>query len=294
MVNLRSAKEAIDAQVKSAKEAFDAVPNQLNKDKLDDAVKAYQSLFEGPNGRAIADELPASQAFQMQGDLKDFADLRRVSGGINSRYASNATQAEKELSNASLDSYNAIGKELSRVTEGQSPMLKKQYGELLDLQSTLAPSLKSDQSAYSTFTNLDGKSKVMFKEALEKLGAKTGENYADPITKLQAADYFGSNSWTPKSVGGTTSTSRTLPGVLAGGLVGATIGSKLGPLGGVGGGVIGSAAGGASASPNALKYLIQATDPLRAGANAISPYYTPMVPVLRETAVQSPWMDMGR
>jgi hypothetical protein len=290
-VNLRNAKIQMDDIVKSAKAEYDAFPNQLNKEKLDDAVKAYSSLFEGPTG-ALPDEVTATQAFGIQQDLKDFADLKRISGGINSRHAATATQAEKNLSDSALNSYRAVGNELDRVTSGASPQLKSQYKELVEMQSNLSPALKNDQQAYSTFTNLDGKSKTAFRENLEKLAQKSGENFEDDITTLQAAEYFGDAGWMPKSVGGTTSTSRSLPAVALLGLVGAKVGSSMGPNGAIAGLGAGIAAGNAVSSPKMLKSAINYSDALRNGANALGQVYTPYVVPVRESLVQSSWDGM--
>lgn len=295
-VNIANIKQNYRTLIDQLQSEFDAVPNVINKEKLESAKATFSQIFNKADDLAseIPDTLKPSQAFRLQGDLKDFGDLKRTGQGINPRYASNATQSEKQLSDEALNAYRGINKELDRVTEGASPEFKAQYSQLKDIEGTLSPSLRTDQSAYSTFTNLDGKSKVAFKEALEKLGQRTGDDYTKPITMLQAADYFGSNSWTPRSIGGTTSTTRTLPGVVGGGLIGASIGSKMGPLGGAAGGVIGSSVGAASASPRALRAVIESTDGVRSVADQFGRlmdvgYVTPLT---REVLVQSPWLGM--
>ncbi|MFN7454333.1 MAG: hypothetical protein ACK5RO_06695 [Pseudobdellovibrionaceae bacterium] len=294
-VNLSEAKQAFEAQIQQLDEVFKQVPTPENKAALDSAKQAYGSLFskvgtETPE--VIDDAIKPSLAWRLQQQLKDYGDLKKIGSGINPRYASNATADEKALSDAALTSYRAIGKELDRVTDGASPALKKQYGELMDIQDNISPYLKTDQSAYTTFKNSDSSAKTAFREALERLEQKTGEKFKDDIIKLQSAEYFGSNSLVPKSIGGTTSTSRSLPATFVGGLVGGSIGAKtLGPMGAAMGGAIGMAGGNALASPVLLRNVIRSTDPLRSGANAISPYLVPLTPATRES-VNSIWRDV--
>ena len=297
-INLSSAKQALQAAVDKAQAEFDAFPNALNKAKLDDAMATYDQIFRSVNSPKIGpaaqipDEIKASQAWKLQGDLKDFADLRRIGGGVNSRFSSSATQGEKDLAESALGSYRAIGNELAKATEGASPALKKQYGEIMDVQNTISPYLRTDQSAYTSFKNSDQSSKIAFKEALERLEKKTGEKFRDDIVKLQAADYFGSGAWTPKSIGGVTSTSRSAPATALGIILGTNLGYSMGGPGAATlGAAIGAAGGNALASPSMLKNIIRASDPIRSGANAISPYLVPTMPILREIN-NSSWRDV--
>ncbi|MFN7262916.1 MAG: hypothetical protein ACK5UJ_03850, partial [Pseudobdellovibrionaceae bacterium] len=57
------------------------------------------------------------------------------------------------------------------------------------------------------------------------------------------------------------------------------------------GGAIGMAGGNTLASPVLLRNMIRSTDPLRSGANAISPYLVPLTPATRES-VNSIWRDV--
>jgi hypothetical protein len=293
MVNLSKAKAPIknySEEIMSSKKVL----NPLDKEAADSGRSVFRQVFGDAENvdQEIPDLVSASRAFELQDQLRDFSDLRRVSGGVNPRYANNASAAEKALSDKAAESYRAVGQELDRVTSGAAPELKKQYKELIDIQDTLAPLVRTDQSAYNTFKGMDNPGKVMFKESLEKLAGKTGENYSDDIVKLQAADYFGSGSWTPKSIGGTVSTSRTVPATAIGGVIGGRIGAGFGmPYLGA---AIGIGAGGASASPQALKYLIRNTDGVRAIANqagkGMDKQY--VTPVVRETLMRTPWFGV--
>jgi hypothetical protein len=271
------------------------LPQYLPKVRTENVVERVVGPNVIVNPKAVVpNEVSPPLAWRLQQQLKDYGDLKKIGGGINSRFSSQATMDEKAGSQQALSAYQAINNELDRVTAGASPEFKAQYSDLKDIQSTLAPHLRTDQSAYSTFTNMDGKSKVAFKEALEKLGKRTGDDYASPINMLQSADYFGSNSWTPRSIGGSTSTTRTLPGMVAGGLIGGSIGSGMGPMGIAAGGAVGTKLGAASASPNALKAIIENTDFLRYGADQMGRVmdYGQVTPLVRETIIQSPWFGM--
>ncbi|MBX3017973.1 MAG: hypothetical protein KF767_08795 [Bdellovibrionaceae bacterium] len=233
----------------------------------------------------IPDSLKPSFAWKLQQQLKDYGDLRKISGGVNPRYASQATSSEKAMADSALNAYRSIGGELDRVTAGVSPKLKTQYAELADIQDALRPLNGQTQSAYSAFNNMDGSGKMAFREALEKLGSRTGENFAGDVSMLQAADHFGSKSWMPRSMKGTTSTSKTLTG----GGAGAGLGFLFGGYPGM---VIGGMAGSVASSPQAMKYGIKMTDPIRSGANAMGRVYAPMTPVIREGITKSPWDEL--
>lgn len=294
-VSIQPVIQQYDEYIKRLEAEFMEMPNAINKAKLDEAKSQAAQLFGDftNEGAKVSGNLSPSAAFRLQGDLKDFGDLKRISSGVNPRFSSAATQSEKDLSNQALSGYQHINKELDRVTEGASPELKRQYQELMQMQGALSSGTNTPQQAYSTLTSIGGKSKTAFREQLEKLAGKTGERFDDDITRLQSAEYFGDAGWVPKSINGTTSTSRTVPAAGLGAFIGYKVGSSAGGIGMGGlGAAAGAAAGNASASPKALKALINYSDALRSGANAVGKVYAPMTPVVRETIVQSPWDGM--
>jgi hypothetical protein len=294
-VNIEPIIEQYQGYIAQLQAQFDEVPNAINKAKLDEAKSQFGQLFsvakEGAEG-VVGDTMSPSAAFRLQGDLKDFGDLKRIGTGINPRFGSSATQAEKDLSNQALGAYQMINKELDRVTDGASPKLKAQYRELMQMQGALSSGTNTPQQAYSTLTNLSGKSKTAFREQLEKLSQKSGESFTPDITRLQAAEYFGDAGFMPRSIGGTTSTSRTVPATAIGGFVGMKLGAPFGPGGMVAGGALGAGAGNVLASPRALKAAIDLSDAARAGANNLGKVYAPMTPIVREGALRSAWEEI--
>lgn len=272
---------------------FKAMPNAINKSKLDSAKQEFATIFNdvasNVEGAKIPTKMTPMQAWDMQDVFKEYGDLTRIGGGVNSRFKSQATEAEKELSNQALSAYQFLNKQLDDATSGVSQGLKDEYSQLKGIQENISPYLKSDQSAYTTFKNADSAAKTAFRESIEKLGKKTGQDFTEDMTRLQAAEYFGSNALTPKSVGGMTSTSRTLPSAAVGGLLGSVaLGSAM-PYGHLVGAGLGAGAGNFLASPLVLKGLIKGSAPIRQGVNAVSPYLFNASPVLRETINQTPW-----
>jgi hypothetical protein len=305
MVNLSKTKQAFESHIDQLAQQYARVPTPDNKAALDAAKKTYLDNFgstvstAGPLTEAgdapralIPDEMLPSDAWKLQDRLKDVGDLRKTAGGVAGRHSGNATAEEKAMANVGLDAYRSVGDELGRVTEGRSPELKSQYSDFKDMVSALNPSLRTDQNAYQTFTNLEGKSKTAFREALEKLSKKTGEDFSGDINQLQAADYFGNKSWFPVSSGGTTSTSKTPIAMIAGGLVGRAVGTSVGAPGL--GTVVGAGAAGLTAGPRGVRAAIKATDPFRAAADQMGAVMDVpgVTPTVREIIMRSPWLGM--
>lgn len=276
--------QPVDIVLKGFEETYSPLVTQT---KLMTALEAKPGM-----NQFIPDKITPMQAWKLQDVFKEYGDLTRIGSGVNSRFKNQATQAERELSDQALSAYQQLNKSLDEATSGASQALKDEYSDLKRIQAGISPYLNTDQSAYTTFKNSDSGAKTAFRESIEKLSQKTGENYKDDMLNLQAAEYFGSNALTPRSVGGVTSTSRTVPATVAGSILGSSLGGTLlGPMGAYGGAAVGGAAGNLLASPLALKAAIKASAPIRQGVNAMSPYLFNSSPVLRETINQTRWSE---
>lgn len=298
MIDLNPTIQSYQNHISKLQQEFDALPNAINKSRLDSAKEEFKAIFanaksavpEGSAPELINTQISPMQAWKLQDVFKEYGDLTRIGGGINSRFKNQATQAERDLADQALSAYQHINKSLDEATSGASQALKNEYSDLKRIQGNISPYLNTDQSAYTTFKNADSGAKTAFRESLEKLSQKTGENFKDDMLNLQAAEYFGSNALTPRSVGGVTSTSRTGPASVVGGILGSGLGGLMfGPTGAFGGAALGGAAGNLLASPLALKTAIKASAPIRQGVNAISPALFNASPIIRETINQTPW-----
>lgn len=231
--------------------------------------------------------LSPTAAWQFQKQLKDYGDIRGLSNTIQPRFPNASSDSMKALSNEGLNAYRGLNQKLDQVTEGASSELKGKYADLVKVRERILPGFNSEQKALDTLRNIDTSKKAITSEALDRLGQMTGRDYKKDVIALKAAEYWDSKSLTPVSMGGATSTTRTLPAALVGGLIGGKLGYSVGgPSGAAAGAAAGTIGGNMMASPAAFRTLIQATDPLRRGANALGQYAVPYTPLYREAITQ--------
>lgn len=196
-------------------------------------------------------------AFELQGLLKQNANLHNVKGTFQARYGAGASGAEKLWSDANADAYRIINKELDDVAATSG--IKKEYAQLSQLQDKLQKYFKDPEKTYQTLSNIDAPSRGFAKKTAEEIKQLTDNkiDLAPSADLLQSEKVFRNPSLVQLSGGGTTSTTRTLTGTGVGGAIGAALGAPLGPFGAGIGSALGGAAGAVSTSPAAVKKGIQ-------------------------------------
>jgi hypothetical protein len=209
--------------------------------------------------KELADKIPASQAFSLQDQLRDAAELFRVKDGTTARYGASASRADKRGMDAASEGYRTLNKEFERVTGGLSKELKGEYKNLADLQRNLQPYFKDPQTTFNTLSNLGRKNRRPLFETLERLDKSYGVDLITPAKELEAFSYYGKPVYDPISTGGVTSTQRGNVARALGGAVGGYMGAMSGggmPAMFLGTG-LGSALAGKAASPGVVKGLVR-------------------------------------
>lgn len=240
--------------------------------------------------KELPNELPASQAFSLQDQLRDAAELFRVKDGTAPRYGASASRADKRGMDAASEGYRALNKEFERVTGGLSKELKGEYKNLADLQRNLQPYFKDPQTTFNTLSNLGRKNRRPLFETLERLDKSYGVDLITPAKELEAFSYYGKPVYDPISTGGVTATQRGNVARALGGALGGYMGAMSGggmPAMFLGTG-LGSAAAGKMASPGVVKGTVRAGKALERLGGKVTPSAKTM-----NKAVPSAWMLMN-
>jgi hypothetical protein len=258
-VDISPAKAAINSQIQK----LEMIPkkNKALVDEIETLKEARDQIFKVTDGtkdeagnliyQDLPDVLPATDAFELQAQLKDYANLSNIKPGLQARYGSGASPIEKKWMDASLNAYNKINDGLSEATEGMSKEWKSKYKELSNLQREMASKFSSPERTSKTLSSLDANNNRYTKDLAAKLKNLTGGevDLDEEAQILEAYKFFGNASLNPLSNQGATSTTRTIG---AGGL-GAALGTS---LGGPVGGAIGLATGAGISNPASLKALV--------------------------------------
>lgn len=294
-VDITPAKSAINSQIQK----LESIPkkNKALVEEIETLKEARDQIFKVTDGtkdeagnliyQDLPDSLPATDAFELQAQLKDYANLSNIKPGLQSRYGSGASPIEKKWMDASLNAYNKINEGLSEATQGMSKEWKAKYKELSNLQREMASKFSSPERTSKTLSTMDSQNNRYTKDLANKLKTLTnGEVDLDNEAKiLEAYKYFGNTSFNPLSNQGTTSTSRTI----GAGSLGAALGTYAGgPIGGA----VGFGIGSGVSNPATLKSIIPAAT--RSGSvlnNVVEPVSQKLSPYSPAT-VNSIWNMM--
>ena len=258
-------------------EAFEkkGAPNEATKNQLAQVKSTYDELFsyKTPEGNTVKPKkMSASQAFSMQDQLNDLAETYKLNQAPGSRFSASATKADKQLMETARKSSRAVNDELSRVTKGLSTEAKQEYADLSKIQKHLRPFFKDEQSTLSTLSNLSSKNRQPLYETLTHLKKQYGIDLTEEAKLLEVRSRFSKPSLDAMSIGGTTSTSRTIPLATAGGGIGSYLGYT---AGGIPGGFIGTAVGAKLGSMAGSPAAIRAGADVMRGAEKVGRKITP-------------------
>jgi hypothetical protein len=216
----------------------------------------------------ISDQVSAKTAWKLQQDLKPLARFNPMDG---LKTSSGIGVDESRGRSAAKSAYHALNKGIDEATEGMSSKLKTQYKDLVRLEDDLSPFFSNEGKTLQTLRNIDSQGKMPVKRDLARL-KEMGIDKVDDFEKLQAASQWSNAGWLPQSLGGTTSTSRTVPLSIAGGALGFYAGSNTvgGPGAGTVGGATGALIGGLAGSPAAVKALVRSTRAVDRGGKSLA------------------------
>lgn len=301
-VDISKAKQVLQGHIAELEKNV-ASGNAADIEKLDAAKNLWNTYFARPvkeageDGteaivhRELSDQVDAPLANRIKGDLTAYADTHKsVPGGIASRHSSGTPVDQKILMNKADASRKAIVESLENAVDDPGyEAAKKQYGYLKDQEKNLGNMFKSDKRYYSGLKNLSSPANTVDREALEALDKILGTKSLKDAEMVQLYSTFAKPSSSALSIGGTTSTSRTIPLSIAGGTLGSLAGYQSG--GGYSGAAVGGAGGatiGASlASPAAMKFAIkQGLKAERLGSKVKPKTNIP------QAAVQSVWQTL--
>lgn len=247
-------------------------PERGNYSYIDPGTgKRISSQNEIPNA------VPAQEAFRLQQDLADTADLASTKNGLLSRLVGKSP-GDKRLAEAAREGYANLNNVLQQATEnadntlGSSGALKDEYKRLSQIQKTLNPYFKDPNTTYSTLSNLGRKNKQMLYEQLGKIDKEMGTNVLDDARLMEAYSTFSKPSLDPLSSGGVTSTSRSVPLSESAGDLGYYLGAGMGPGTGVAGRAIARQFGRLWGSPAAIRTMVEGNQKFVEPMRQYSPY----------------------
>jgi hypothetical protein len=245
--------------IQSMQDKFDEL---FTFDKPTIKIKADGSRVQTGSTRVeMPDQLAPGEAFSLQDQLRDAAELFRVKDGPMPRFSQSASRADKKGMEAARKGYAELNKEFDRVTSGLSTELKSEYKNLADLQKNLQPYFKDANTTFNTLSKLGNKTRRPLFETLERLQKSYNIDLMTPAKELEAFSHYGNFDRLSKdaiSSGGTTSTSRSLGLGALGGAAGYYAGSEMGGgQAGFLGSALGAALGARAGSPAAMRALVR-------------------------------------
>lgn len=264
-VDISGARNEILGEIQRLDKLAQEAPTKANMTKLTNAKSAYNDILgiADEAGNVIAEvpnKVSGRQAFNMQEDFGDMADLSKLSTpSTGSRFSPSATRSDKMLAERFRGGYNQINKGLDDATDGLSQKFKNKYAQYAEEQKTLNKHFKDDEATLRTLSNPNAKGKQLLYEKLDVIDAREGTNMGKNAKLLEAYNFFGKPGVDTLSGAATTSTSRTIPLAIAGGGIGGIAGNQMGgPYGGMAGGTAGAAIGAMLGNPAVLKAHLRA------------------------------------
>lgn len=218
----------------------------------------------------LPDKLSASEAFKLQDQLKDVADMFSTKPAMAAKSVSTADATGKQIGQTA---YHALNEELDKATGGMSSQLKGEYADYKKVEKYLSNYFKTPEQTFNTLTNLDRKARIPLLRNLEDVSNKYGIDVSKDAKLLQAHNVFGDPSLQgiAKGTSNTTVNNRLRN-------VGRAAGGGLGTIMfGPGWGTVGGAAGGgiaaeALANPAMIKKYVGAQLGAEKAAQTIAPY----------------------
>lgn len=147
-----------------------------------DSLKSEYTHYFGADDKELANELPASVAWDKDKQLTELANYSPVTG----LRAPRGRPPGFEAQGAARDAKSAIRKQLDTVTDGESTRLKGEYGNLVGLEKQLEPAMRNEKSLFSTARGLDNDSHTLTRAYLKK-AEDMGVNGAEDVAKYSTA-----------------------------------------------------------------------------------------------------------
>lgn len=255
------------------------------KKELITSIDATMDKYFKVNGQ-VPEQVTASQANSMYFELKelakkygfDYGDIGTSGGALGGVNRSDAriAQAFKQAGTNAKESIKSAADEAGGGLGEMYSTANSEYGRLASFRDEFNTASKSEES-FSRFLGKVSRDPV-YKKTAQELSKETGVNLRETMLKNEAFKKFANPSKDVLSLGGTTSTSRTIPLALAGGAAGyAAAQNSGGEYSPFLMGTLGAALGSRAGSPAAIRKLMDANKAMRS-VPAISSTYKSQVP----------------
>lgn len=193
-------------------------------------------------------------------DVKDYLDdINDLTGIAKGTDPSIQNDVRKQIMNATRKSASLVNEQAAKSSGGKAWInAKKDYSELLEIKNRVKNKhFKDDEATERTVNSLLSRKKKAKRLTIKRDMEKLGVDIDEPARESIANSLFVQPSTDALSLGGSTSTSRTVPLAAMGGLAGYQLGAYAGGdqnySAGLLGGAIGSALGSKLGSPAAMR-----------------------------------------
>jgi len=270
----------------------EGIDSEAKKELIADVDATMDKYFK-VNGQ-VPEQVTASQANSMYFELKelakkygfDYGDIGTSGGALGGVNRSDAriAQAFKQAGTNAKESIKKAANEAGDDLGDIYANANSEYGRLASFRDEFNTASKSEES-FSRFLGKVSRDPV-YKKTAQELSKETGIDLRGTMLRNEAFKKFANPSKDALSLGGTTSTSRTIPLALAGGAAGyAAAQNSGGEYSPFLMGTLGAALGSRAGSPAALRKIMDANRAMRS-APAISSTYKSQVPFWTKMAIQ--------
>lgn len=284
-------KEGIDSAAK--KELLNDVQGTINKyfsvEKKGLVMDPVTLELKEQVSKEIPKEITAGQANSMYFELKelakkygfDYGDIGTSSGALGGVNRSDAriASAFKDAAGAAKDQIKSAAAEHSDELAETYAKANADYGTFAAFRDEFNNASKSEES-FSRFLQKVSRDPI-YKQSAQELSKETGVNIRETMLKNEAFKKFTNPAKDVLSLGGSTSTSRTIPLAIAGGAAGYAVGqSSGGEYSPYLSSMLGAAVGSKAGSPAALRKIMELNKAARSsqlpGKAAINSFWTKM------------------
>lgn len=227
--------------------------DEFGKPLITKTEELVPTMVKSPNKA-----LSPRAAIELEAELGDMAGFSKLKDKVaGNRFSGGDTKADKELMTLAAGLKKALAGQVDQVVpEGTLP-LRKQYGELVNLEKSVDKLVQNPRQAFTNLRNADIASNITNKQLFHKIDRVLGTDLGERAKMAEAFETFSPGR---KSFFSDLRQKSTIPLAVGAGALGAYTGSQV-DKGGYGGAIIGGGLGGmagaALGGPKAIRAYMQ-------------------------------------
>jgi hypothetical protein len=235
--------------------------DEMGQPIMKDVEELTEQVVRSPNTA-----LSPRAAIELERDLADMAGFSKLKDKVaGNRFSPSDSVEDKELMTLAAKLKKALGQQTDAVVPSHALPLRRQYGELVEMEKSIDKLVQTPRQAFTNLRNSDFSSNVTNKQLLHKIDRVLPGS--DLEKRAQMAEAFETFSPGRKSFFSDLKNKASIPAGFAGTALGYYAGRQTGDTGnGILGGLAGGGVGAMLGGPKALRTYINLQKMVQQGA----------------------------